>query len=59
MNIDTDADESREKKKAAKNNLTRKAVYSKFAFNSKFKVLIAHLKKIRDKEPDCKFLYES
>jgi hypothetical protein len=56
MNIDTDVDESREKKKPAKKILTTKAVYSKFTFNSKFKALIAHLKKIRDKEPDCKFL---
>jgi hypothetical protein len=57
MNIDTDANESGERKKAAKKNLTRMAVYSKFAFKSKFKALIAHLKEIRDKELDRKFLY--
>jgi len=59
VNVDMDADKSEEKKKAAKKHLARVPVYSKFVFKSKFKTLLAQLKKIRDKEPDCKFLYSS
>jgi hypothetical protein len=49
-------DENDEKKKVAKNQMTGSPVYSKFVFKSKFNALLKQLKKIRDDEPDCKFL---
>ena len=55
MDINMDADKNGEKKQKTKKKTTRETVYSKFVFKSKFNALLAQLKKIRDKEPNCKF----
>lgn len=54
INDDTGTDVSREPKKKKKERT--KVVYSDFAFQSKFNVLIEILEKIRDTEPEAKSL---